>query len=196
MILNDLFHRIRRAFLEEVYTKPFVKINQGREITAQNSIVLVCHPRGGSNWLGEILLNIHGAILIDEPLWRGYYRSINYTPIIGEGKIKQISKLEFYFDQPIPYNAKWEEARKIMKSIINGAYSNYDLYDKNKIKNLKNAEIHIIKYCYSHLLLTWLHNRFNFKSIVLHRHPCAVVASQLNHIGFAKIIQDPSGHLP
>lgn len=196
MILNDLFHRIRTAYLEEFYTKPFVKNNHDRKVNSHNSIVLVSHPRGGSNWLGEIVLNIHGTVLIDEPLWRGFYRSVNYKPTIREGKIKPLSILGFYFDQPIPTNAKWEEARKILESIINGAFWNYDLYDKNKIENLKNAEIHIIKFCYSHLLLPWLHHHFNFKSIVLHRHPCAVVASQLNHIGFAKIIQDPSGHLP
>ncbi|MCK5470859.1 MAG: sulfotransferase domain-containing protein, partial [Cyclobacteriaceae bacterium] len=196
MILNDLFHRIRTAYLEEVYTKPFVKKNHDRKVNSQNSIVLVCHPRGGSNWLGEILLNIHGAILIDEPLWRGYYRSINYTPIIGEGKIKQISKLEFYFDQPIPYNAKWEEARKIMESILKGVYWNYGLWDRNNIRNLEKAETYIIKFCYGHLLLPWIHNQFDVKSIVLHRHPCAVVASQLNYEVFNKIRQNPSGDLP
>ena len=196
MILNDLFKRLHEAYLEEIYIKPFARKNQGRKITRQNSIILVCHPRGGSNWLGEIVLNIHGTLLIDEPLWRGFYRSVNYKPTIGEGRIKQISKLEFYLDQPIPYNAKWEEARKMMESILEGVYWNYGLWDRNKIRNLEKAETYIIKFCYGHLLIPWIHNQFDVNSIVLQRHPCAVVASQLNHVGFAKVIQNPSGVLP
>jgi len=196
LILSDLYNRLHAAYLEEVYTKPFAKKNQGRKISAQNTIALVCHPRGGSNWLGEIVSHIQGTVLFHEPLWRGFYRAANYKPTIDEGKIKQISKLEFYFDQPIPYNAQWEEARATMESILKGDFWNYDLYDKNKIENLKNSEIHIIKFCYGHLLLPWLHRQFDFKTIVLHRHPCAVIASQLNHMGFSKIIQNPSGDLP
>jgi hypothetical protein len=41
-----------------------------------------------------------------------------------------------------------------------------------------------------------LHQNFNTKSIVLHRHPCAVVNSQLQHIAFHKIKRDPKGEIP
>ncbi len=173
-----------------------MKNNQGRIISTQNSIALVCHPRGGSNWLGEILLNAQETILIDEPLWRGFYRSLDYNPTDSEGKIKQFSRLGFYFDQPIPSDAKWEEARIIMESVLKGTICNYSLYDRNKLKNLGKGETFIIKFCYGHLLLPWLQYNFNIKSIVLHRHLCAVVASQLKYYGMTKIPNNPSGNLP
>lgn len=196
MIISDIVKRLWHTSLEEVYIKPFTLKNKDREINPRNTIALICHPRGGSNWLAEILLNIHGALLIDEPLWRGFYRSIDYLPTIGEGKIKQFSRLGFYFDQPIPFNAKWEEARLEMESVLKGTFWNYGLYDRAKLKSLANHNIFIIKFNYGHLLLPWLQNNFNLKSIVLHRHPCAVVASQFFNWGMNKIPKNPSGNLP
>lgn len=179
--------------MEERYIKPFARNNQNRQITAENTIALVCHPRGGSSWFGEILLNIQGSLLISEPLWRGFYRSVGYKPTIAEGKLKQFSKLGFYFDQPIPFDAKWQEAKIEMEYVLKGHVWNYGLYDRDKLKKLKNKEIFIIKYCYGHLLLPWLQNNFDIKSIVLHRHPCAVVASQLSHLLSHKIDINSSG---
>ena len=196
MIILDLIKRIGSTYLEQTYLKPFANKNHERKITSDNSIVLLCHPRGGSTWLGEILKTIQGSILIDEPLWRGFYRSANYSPKNGEGKIKSLSKLGFYFDQPIPLDTDWKEANKIIGSIIKGTFWNYQLYDENEFTNFKNAQTHIIKFCYGHLLFPWLQHNFDITSIVLHRHPCAVVASQINHAGFTKIIKNPSGTIP
>ncbi len=196
MIFTDILRRIYESTFEEVFIKPFARKNANRTIKDHNTIALFCHPRGGSNWLGEILLNINKSILIDEPLWRGFYRSINYAPEIGEGKIKELSRLGFYFDQPIPKEEAWPEAKKVFESILKGQYWNYDIYDKNDLKQLKTAEIYFTKFCYGHLLFNWLHQNFNTKSIVLHRHPCAVVNSQLQHIAFHKIKRDPKGEIP
>ncbi len=196
MNVNNILNTIYKFYLETFYIKPFVKNNEKRILNTENTIIIASHPRGGSAWLSEILLNIHGSILIDEPLWRGFYKSIDYMPSIQEGKIKQFSQLGFYFDQPIPVDAKWKDATKFMESILKGCFINYDLYEKNKPGSLKVGDIYITKFCYAHLLLPWLLKQFPLKSIVLFRHPCAVVSSQLKHIGFDKIPGNPSGTLP
>ena len=196
MILTDIIKRIYGSILEEVYIKSFADNNVSRMINDQNTIALFCHPRGGSNWLGEILLHINNSILIDEPLWRGFYRSISYMPTIREGKLKELSRLGFYFDQSIPKEEAWPEAKEIFESILKGRYWNYDLYDKSDLKQLKTAEVYITKFCYGHLLYSWVQQNFNIPSIILHRHPCAVVNSQLKHIAFDKIRRDPKGKIP
>ncbi len=159
-------------------------------------MILACHPRGGSTWLSEIMLHLQNSVLIDEPLWRGHYQSVNYMPTAKEGKLKSLSKLGFYFDQPIPCEAKWDEAREILEKTMKGEYWHYDLYNKNNILSRKKADIYITKFCYAHLMLPWIHQQFNLKSIVMHRHPCAVIASQLQHAAFQKIVKNPAGALP
>lgn len=171
-------------------------MNQHREINAQNTIALICHIRGGSTWLYEILLNNPGSIVINEPLWRGFITSMDSMPTSIEGKLKEFTRLGFYFEQPIPIDAAWEEARQLIEFVLKGAFRNYDLYDENKLKDLGKSKTYITKFGYGHLLLPWLQNNFNLKSIVLHRHPCAVVASQINLRGFHKMKPNPSGKIP
>ena len=187
---------IKKLYLEGFLIKPNLRQNKNREIRKNNTILIACHPRGGSNWLGEVLLQMPHAVLIDEPFWRGFYRSIGELPEKHEGKIKALSSLGFYFDQHIPSQTDWQEAKTIIESILKGAVSNYDLWDKNKLRGIKSAGIFLIKTCYGHLLLPWLHQNFNLRSIVMHRHPCAVVSSQLRFMAFSKIPQNPAGKFP
>ncbi len=187
---------IKRIGLQKFFIRPFTKSNQDRIITKNNSLLIVSQPRGGSNWLGEILMQIPNTALIDEPFWRGFYRSIGELPKKSEGKIKQLSGLGFYYDQHIPLDAEWPEAKKVIQSILRGEISNYDIWDKNKFQEIKKANKFLIKLCYGHLLVPWLHQNFNLKSIVMHRHPCAVVSSQMQFMAFSKIRKDPSGQIP
>lgn len=196
LIIYDLIKKVGTTCLEGVFIKPFNKNNQHREINAQNTIALICHIRGGSTWLYEILLNIPGSIVINEPLWRGFFTSFDYMPTSIEGKLKEFTRLGFYFEQPIPFDAKWEEAKKLLELVLKGAFRNYDLYDENKLKDLSKSKTYITKFGYGHLLLPWLQNNFDLKSIVLHRHPCAVVASQFNLRGYHKMKTSPSGQIP
>jgi len=187
---------IKRICLREFFIRPFTKGNQDRMITKNNSLLVICHPRGGSNWLSEILMQIPNTALIDEPFWRGFYKSFSELPGKHEGKLKGLSRLGFYYDQYIPLQAEWPEAKKIIQAILRGAVSHYDIWDKNKLAEIKKANKFLIKLCYGHLLAPWLHENFNLKSIVMHRHPCAVVSSQMQFMAFSKIHKNPSGEIP
>jgi len=196
MNLLQLFRNFGLKIAEEVIIKPQVKSYACRKISDENTLLLVCHPRGGSNWLSEIMMKVPKSILIDEPLWRGYYRGVCFPPQKAEGKLVELSLLDFYYDQHIPPEEKWPEARTVMEKILQGSICNYHIWDKNKLSGISNAENFIIKLNYGHLLLPWLHQNFNMKSIVLHRHPCAVVSSQLQFRSFNKIPANVKGALP
>ena len=193
---KDLIYRLRDLVLEELYIKSSIKSYKERRITSENTFVIVSHPRGGSNWLGEICMQMPNSILIDEPFWRGIYRNVGSFPHKGEGKLKSIANLGFYYDQVIPVDAEWDDAKLVIKKILQGAFPNFDLWDKNELKQIKNVEKFIIKLCYGHLLVPWIHKHFDIKSIILHRHPCAVVSSQLQFMAFKNIPKNPGGTLP
>jgi hypothetical protein len=195
-MLSRYLDYVKKFYLEEFLIKPNIRQNKHRVIRKNNTILVVAHPRGGSNWLGEVLLQMPHAVLIDEPFWRGFYRSIGKLPERHKGKIKALSGLGFYYDQHIPPQVDWPEAKIIVESILKGAVSNFDLWDKNNYRDIKSGEIYLIKLCYGHLLFPWLHQNFNLRSIVMHRHPCAVVSSQLQFMAFSKIQQNPSGKIP
>jgi hypothetical protein len=194
--LKDLINRLRGFILEELYIRPGIKKYKQRAITSDNTYLVISHPRGGSNWLGEICLQMSDSVLIDEPFWRGFYKKVDSFPQSGDGKLKSISNLRSYYDQVIPVGEDWDEAKKIIKKILQATYPNYDLWDKNALNRIKKAEKFIIKLCYGHLLVPWIHQHFDIKSIILHRHPCAVVFSQMQFLAFRQIPKKPGGTLP
>ena len=84
------------------YIYPFVKENNDRTITQDNTLCLFCQARGGSTWLAEILLNIPKSILIDEPLWRGKMVAPFIAPNYFDRKVVEVADLNFFFNQHIP----------------------------------------------------------------------------------------------
>lgn len=197
-MLGDFFVNLKKRGYEKTVISPYLRKSglRNREICQENTIAVFGHPRGGTTWLAEILSNLSNGLLIDVPLWRGFYRCISKLPGERQGKIKDLAKLGFYFDQPIPEQAKWPGAFEVFRGILTCKYSHYDLYDLNKNIYVKSPDKVIVKFCYGHLLLNWMLKNFSFKAVVLHRHPCAVVSSQLSHPGFSGIYNQPGGKVP
>jgi len=65
---------------------------------------LFADPRGGSTWLGQLLQDRPTSALIDEPLWRGFYKSDGSMPSKSSGKLDELKELEFYYYQHIDEN--------------------------------------------------------------------------------------------
>ena len=188
--IGKIFSKIndRLILLRHIY--PFVKKNERRLISPNNTLCLFCQPRGGSTWLAEILLNISNSVLIDEPLWRGrvvapFTKSEYFTR-----KVSQISELNFFYNQYIPENADWPEAKNAFENILAGRAVSIGLYDEQNLRKLKHGSYYITKFNYANLLMPWLIDQFSFSSILLTRHPCAVIASQLKLPSWRDI--DPS----
>jgi len=177
--IGKIFSKVndRLTLIRHIY--PFVKKNAGRIIAPQNTLCLFCQPRGGSTWLAEILLNISKSVLIDEPLWRGKVIAPFMKPDYFTRKVPQISDLNFFYNQHIPENAEWPEAKNAFEKILSGQTVSIGLYDEQDLSNLHSGDFYITKFNYANLLMPWLIEQFNFNSILLTRHPCAVVASQL-----------------
>jgi len=181
--VKTLKNKIRDRYLLNRYVTPFVKRNRlsVQNISYKNSLAIIAHPRGGSTWMAELMMNIPDSVLIDEPLWRGKLRSSNSTPKPSEGKIDAIDKLGFYYNQPVPELASWPEAKVEFEKILTGKVLSLNIYRDNNFKTLNKSKFFVTKFCYAHLLLRWLLKNFQLNAILLTRHPCAVVSSQLSH---------------
>ena len=163
------------------YIFPFIKKNKERIISPQNTLCLFCQPRGGSTWLAEIFLHIPNSVLIDEPLWRGKVTMPFSKPDYYSRKVPQISVLNFFYNQYIPEDVNWAEAQTLFENILSGRAASVGLYNEQNLKRLRKGDYYITKFCYANLLMPWLIDRFNFNAILMTRHPCAVVASQLKY---------------
>lgn len=177
--IDNIFSKIHDRIILFRYILPFVRKNADRPITPENTLCLFCHPRGGSTWLTELFLHLKNSVLIDEPLWRGKFTLPFIRPDYYIRKVPQISDLDFYFHQYIPEHVDWPEASNAFENILSGKTISIGLYDEQDLRKLKKGEIYITKFCYANLLLPWLVRQFSFNAILLTRHPCAVVASQL-----------------
>jgi hypothetical protein len=98
-----------------------------------------------------------------------------------------LSELNFYFNQPIPPDAEWREAKEIFGEILAGRVPSLGLYRENRFSRLQNSDLHIVKFNFGHFLIGWMFKNFDFKAIAMIRHPCAVIASQLSSKGFRNL---------
>lgn len=160
----------RAAYLatNATYMRLFNDLNHLRNnISKEKTIAIFSNPRGGSTWLAEILLEIPKSSLVFEPLMRN--------------KVKEFRDLDFYWHQPIPENDSWPEAKEAFRKLFNLEIKDRQIYVKTNIYKFPFSKYYIFKFCFGNLLLPWIVNNFNLYPILLLRHPCAVVASQMKH---------------
>ena len=176
---HEIWPKIHDRWLLHRYILPFNRKNASRIPSSKNTLCLFCHPRGGSTWLAEILLTLPRTALIDEPLWRGKVSTAFQKPDFQTRKVAAIAELDFFYHQPVPENAEWPEAQAAMKEILAGRALSLGLYDEQDLARLARADHYIAKFCYGNLLMPWILRHFDVGAILLTRHPCAVIASQL-----------------
>lgn len=184
--------KIRNRFLLHRYLQPFCRWHLAHRIyTPANTIALFTQPRSGSSWLAELLNHIPNSTILNEPLWRGHIQTHGIMPRQADGKVDEIKKLDFYFYQPIPEKAIWPEAEFFFDKLFRGGVCKLGLYDLNDFRNLEKSNVFVIKFCYANLLFHWLIARFPIQPVVLLRHPCAVVTSQLHHYSWQMLKKQP-----
>lgn len=158
----------------------FANYNHSRE----TSLCLFADPRSGSTWFTHLLRDIPGSMVIDEPLWRGYYKTDGRMPDKRSGKLKRLSSIGFYYYQPIPEEDDWPEAKSFFSDLLDLKIIEPSILQDIDIGNSRQPTRFIFKFNYGKLLFPWFIKNFDIPSIILVRHPCAVVASQLEHFAF------------
>jgi hypothetical protein len=102
-------------------------------------------------------------------------------------KVSEFKKLDFYWNQPIPDNAEWPEAEEVFRKLFNIELIPYSVYYGNNLLSVPFSKTYIFKLCYGNLLLPYFVKKFDVRPVLLVRHPCAVIASQMKHGAWGKI---------
>ncbi len=133
------------------------------------NILLFGTPRSGSTWLMEILRAIPGYSSVMEPL-----------------HIKWFPKIERLGIQPRTYkniDCDWKEGKRYFKNLLHGRIINkkphFSLRPIPVLERILSDKL-VIKFVRGNRLLPWISASFpDVKKILLIRHPCAVINSQM-----------------
>ena len=99
----------------------------------------------------------------------------------------RVRQLNFSWRQYMDPIREWKEAEALFRDILTGANMNRSyIYNYSStfeyLKRISSSETYVIKFCRANRLLKWMVERVHDTvPILLVRHPCAVVSSQLNH---------------
>lgn len=140
---------------------------RARSFSAQDSIFIFSEPRGGSTWLMEVISNIPNTATIFEPFHSHYGALDVYT--WGD---------HFTIDQ------KWPEGKAGIDKIINA--NKFDSYQLERAPwyKLLSAKQLIFKCVMGTSILPWMAKeyQFNYKPILILRHPLSVASSTLQNL--------------
>ncbi len=141
---------------------------KAKNYNIKNTIVITASPRGGSTWLAEILNTLPGYSILWEPL------ALNEVP--------EARKIGFHWRTYVPPGTNWREAEGFLRKILTGQFLTRQTTQTCKLSELISAKAWIVKFCRANMFLKWMTERFSTRTpILLIRHPCAVVASQMRH---------------
>ena len=175
------------------------KISESRSIQSdfnKNTLCIFSSPRGGSTWLTELLFEAEDFIAINEPFFQGRFRTDKTMPKFEDGR-PYLKKLNYWYHHHISTTNHKEEDLDIFKRLYSGKLLSSKLAPYNSESELKNFNNILVKFCYGNLMLPWIVKEFNTNAILLARHPCAVIASQLKVKGaFRHIEANPTFLFP
>lgn len=167
--------KISEAILFYYYLKPF-GIN--RLPKGISNISVFASPRGGSTWVAQTIQELTNASLVWEPLFKHPKYKIN---TLNPFAYPERHKCDISWNQYIPYDASWNEAHDFFEKLFSKEILNLKLLRFNDFSSIKQSNFFLYKFCFGNNLLPWLVENFEIQPTLVVRHPCAVVASQLNY---------------
>ncbi|MCB9434285.1 MAG: sulfotransferase [Ardenticatenaceae bacterium] len=130
--------------------------------------ILTSSPRSGSTLLGQILGAIPDSCTLFEPL---HLRNVPEAEAAG-----------FSWRTFVPRDEKWIEGEAYLKRVFEGRIVNDWTAREISFRQAYKSKRLIVKFVRANRLLPWICQNFEIPApILLLRHPCAVIASQLNY---------------
>ncbi|MCS4194431.1 hypothetical protein GGP50_002657 [Salinibacter ruber] len=143
---------------------------------SSQTILLASVGRSGTTWLGNILSALDGYKMLNEPLRpenpTEYEARYRHRPYVEENEVAPClkEKLENAFTGQVPRSYKWDFRSQGRIGIL--------------LEHIWNRNV-VVKSTRSLRLLPWIHRTFDLKgTVILIRHPCAVVSSMLKSGGW------------
>lgn len=158
---------VARGLYRQRLKPALARLRNLRPYSIANTIVMSGTPRGGTSWLAEILATLPKSSLIWEPL------DLEYT--------EEAARLGLDWRTYVPASESRPALEEFFGRVLTGRVRNPRINNAAKLREILEAETFIVKFIRGQMLLGWLdrHLRFAKPAILLIRHPCAVVSSQL-----------------
>lgn len=171
--LRRLYTRVIRNPIELVHAR----VTRGR-FAPEDVLIITGDPRSGTTWLGSMLSARAGVSTITEPL------SLIRTR-------KHVKELGFSWRHFINPEAEMPAVRDYFNALFCGQVVNVDGRRDNSIGELLRTRRWLIKFVRANRLLPWLVQNYDFRyrPVLIIRHPCGVIYSQILHRSFDELIQ-------
>ena len=158
----------------------FIGRLKARRYDIENTRIVAASTRGGSTWLAEILLESPGYTMLWEPFHPGFNPDIwkyegfgwqNYPPggTLTDAQVAYIRRL-----------LTGRECSTQTMTTIDFSLSDFLSLRGGYLAKLVNA----------HLILYEIATCFNVKTVLMLRHPCAVVSSKIRHGGWGHVTKE------
>lgn len=144
------------------------KLN-ARGYDLRKTILVVCPGRSGSTWLAEIVSSLEGYVVLWEPL------HLENNPRCKEARFDW----QNYFGNG--------QELGLQKEYLEKLYTGQDLSTRTLTslefapRQLLNIEGYVVKHVNANMILPQITEWFPVRAVLMIRHPCAVVSSQLKH---------------
>jgi len=141
----------------------------------EDTIVVTGSPRSGTTWLAELLRELPGYKMLNEPL------NLNSSPLA-----QQVDNLDWR--TYVPPGASRPELEGMLEKALSGRVGIPHMWrfqsesgPRRLLETITNRKV-VVKLIRGGRMLPWVSERFPVRAFVtIVRHPCAVVASQINH---------------
>ena len=131
-------------------------------------LILTSSPRSGSTLLGQVVATIPDSCVLFEPL------HLN--------KVPEAAASHFSWRTYVDQETEWPEGEAFLRRVFEGRVINAWTSREMSLPDVCRSTRLIVKFVRANRLLPWLCRTFEIPApILLVRHPCAVIASQLKY---------------
>jgi hypothetical protein len=142
-----------------------------------DTVIVAGAPRSGTTWIAELLREVEGYKMFNEPLFLANY--------------PEAREAGFSWRTHIPVRTRNPEAEAYLRKVLTGRVPlgpgwrfRHTSASGKFIEHVTQQRM-LVKFCRAGRLLRWMLECFDVRgTLFVIRHPCAVVASQLNHGGW------------
>lgn len=152
--------------------------NNAKSYDIRNTIAVASSGRGGSTWLAELIGTLAGYPIIWEPLHLG--------------KNPECEQYGFDWQTYIPSYKEEQQKKAYLKQLLTGANLSTAVVSSLAFEPYEFLRFRgfLVKFVCANLLLHWMLHQFPIRAILMIRHPCAVVSSQLCHSAWNDITKE------
>ena len=151
---------------------------RARKYDPKSTIVVASSGRGGSTWLAEIVAALPGRMMLWEPL------HLKNNP--------NCTRHGFTWQNYVRPGAEAVERGDYLARLFRGQELSTRTLTSLHLRAAQFVEHrgYVVKFVNANMMLYWMLQQFPLRTVLMVRHPCAVVASQLSHGAWKELTKE------